>query len=70
MLEIASKKLGLEKAILSNMNSNELIKFFLILIEAELKEKSMGLDEQEIELLLKFGAYKIFSDTSDTSDKV
>jgi len=34
-------------------------------------EKAMGLDEQEIEQLLRYGAYKMFtSETGGTSDKV
>lgn len=65
MMEIASKKLGLEQVVLRNMHdastdSKSETK------KGKKKGTSLGLDDSEIESLLKYGAYHLFMGNNNT----
>ncbi len=60
MFDQASKKLGLDQAVLHDMRTSSLT--------SAQQPKSL-LDKKEIDILLKFGAYELFKDEDEKEKK-
>lgn len=70
MLEIASKKLGLEKAILNQLNDTDgALTDTNKTKKTDLSATKTGFNDEEIEALLKYGAYHMFSESDVEAKK-
>jgi hypothetical protein len=59
MFEVASKKLGLEQVVLGNIKKNDLTEVGL----------ATTMSAEEVEKVLRFGAYALFDNTEVADDK-